>query len=65
MLCGEIFSTTRLIFQYIQALSKSNKIIAFIASNMINLITFLDNNRKLAVYIGVNINGVYRYLDMI
>ena len=32
---------------------------------MIYLITFLDNNGKLTVYTGVNIHGIYLYLDMI
>ena len=32
---------------------------------MIDLITFLDSNGKLAVYTGGNINGLYLYLGMI
>ena len=32
---------------------------------MIDLITFLDNNGKSAVYTGGNIRGLYRYLEMI
>ena len=29
------------------------------------LITFLDNNRKFAIYTGVNIHGLCSYLDII
>ena len=32
---------------------------------MIDLITFLDNNGKYAVYTGGDIHGIYRYLEMI
>ena len=32
---------------------------------MTDLITFLDNNKKISVYKGVNIHGLYRYLEMI
>ena len=32
---------------------------------MTDLIKFLDNNVKLAVYTGGNINGIYRYPEMI
>ena len=47
MLSGEIVSPTRLIIQYMKALSKSDKLRAFIAPKMTYLITFLDNNIKL------------------
>ena len=50
MLSGEIFSPTRLILQYMKALTNSEKIRAFIAPNMIYLITFLEKNRKYSVY---------------
>ena len=32
---------------------------------MTDLITFLDNNRKYAVYIGGDIHGIYRYIEII
>ena len=32
---------------------------------MIDLITFPDNNEKLALYTGVNIHGIYCCLDII
>ena len=44
ILSGETVSPTRIIFQYMKALSKCDKIIAFIAPNMTDLITFLENN---------------------
>ena len=46
-------------------LTKSDKLRAFIEPKMIDLITFLDKNRKSAVYEGGDIHGIYRYLDMI
>ena len=61
----ETVSPTRLILQYTKSLSKSNKLKVFIAPKMKYLITFLDNNGKPAVYTGVNIHGIYRYLEMI
>ena len=62
MLSGEIVSPTRLLFQYMKALTKSEKLRAFIAPNMTDIITFLDNNGKSAVYTGGDIHGIYRYL---
>ena len=47
MISGETFSPTRLLFQYMTALSKSDKLKAFIAPKMTNFITFLDNNINL------------------
>ena len=44
ILSGDIISPTRLLFQYMKALSKSDKLRAFIAPKMTDLITFLDNN---------------------
>ena len=46
------------------SLTKSEKLRAFIAPKMTYLITFLDNNRKSAVYTGGDTNGIYRYLVM-
>ena len=50
MLSREIFSPTRLIFQYMKALTKSEKLRSFIVPKMTDLITFLDDNGKYAVY---------------
>ena len=52
ILSGEIFSPTRIIFQYMKALKKSEKLKAFIAPKITYLITFLDKNGKYAVYYG-------------
>ena len=65
MLSGEIVSPTRLLFHYIKALKKSEKLRAFIAPKMTDLITFFDNNGKYDVYTGAEINGIYRYLEKI
>ena len=65
ILSGEIVSPTRFLFHCIQAFPKSDKLRDFIATNMTYLITFLDNNGKYAVYTGGDINGIYRYLEMI
>ena len=65
MLSGEIFSPTRLLFQYMRELTKSKKLSAFIAPNMTYLITFLENNGKSDVYTGGDILSIYRYLEMI
>ena len=62
ILSGEIVSPNRLLFQYMKALSNSDKLRVFIAPKMTDLITFLDNNGKSAVYEGENIHGIYRYL---
>ena len=45
--------------------SKSDKPKELIALNMTDLITSLENNKKYAVWTGGNINGIYRYLEMI
>ena len=52
ILSGETVSPKRLIFQYMKALSKSDKMEAFIVPKMTDLIKFLDNNGKYAVYTG-------------
>ena len=65
MLSGVIVSPTRLLFQFMKALTKSEKLKTFIAPNMTDLMTLLDNNDKSAVYTGRDIHGIYRYLDMI
>ena len=53
MLSGEIVSPTRLLFQYMKSLTKSEKLRAFIAPTMTDLITFIDKNGKFDVYEGV------------
>ena len=58
MLSGEIVSPTIFFFQYTKALTKSEKLRAFIAPKTTDLITFLDNNVKSAVYMGGNIHGI-------
>ena len=47
------------------ALSNSDKLRYFIAPNMTDLITLLENNVKYAVYTGGKIHGIYRNLEMI
>ena len=49
-----------------KSLSNRNKLKAFIAPNMIYLIVFLDNNRKLYIYTGetfMNSIFIYKLLD--
>ena len=65
MISGETFSPTRLLFQFMKALSKSEKNKSLIAPNIKNLIKFLENNGKSAVYTGGYINVIYHYLEMI
>ena len=48
-----------------KALTKSDKLKAFIAPKMKNLITFIYKNGKSDVYDGGDINGIYRYLEVI
>ena len=65
MLSGQIVSPTRLIFQYMEALTKSKRLRAFIAPKMTDLITLLEKNGKYDVYTGGDIHGIYRYIEMI
>ena len=65
MLSGEIFSPTRLLLQYMKALTKSEKLKAFMAPKMTDLITFIDTNKKYTEYNGGDIHGIYRYLEII
>ena len=58
-------SPTRLLFQYMKALTNIEKLRDFIAPKMTDLITFLDNNGKYAVYTGGDIHGIYSYLESI
>ena len=48
-----------------KAFSKSDKLKKIIASKITDLITFLDNNVKLAVFAGGNIYLLYCYLEII
>ena len=59
---GETVSSTRLLFQYIKPFSKSEKLKSLFATNIIDLITFLENNSKYDVCIGGNMHGIYSYL---
>ena len=45
-------------------LSKSNNPKALISTKVIDIITFLDNNGKLAIYTGVIIHRLYCYLEI-
>ena len=65
MLSGEIVSPTRLLIQYMKALTKSEKLKAFIVPKMTDLITFIDKNGKSTAYDGEYIHGIYRYLEII
>ena len=48
-----------------KALTNSEKLNAFIAQKMTDLVTFIDKNGKYAAYEEGDIHGIYRYLDMI
>ena len=48
-----------------KALTNSDKLKAFIASKMIDIITFLDKNVKSAVCTGGDIHGIYCYIKII
>ena len=65
ILSGEIFSPTRLLSQYMKALSKSDKPRALIDPKMTYITTLIDNNGKYAVYTGGGIHGIYCYLEII
>ena len=65
MLSGETVFPKRLLFQDTKSLSNIDKLKTLVAPKMTDLITFLENNGKYAVYTGGNINGIYHYLDMI
>ena len=65
MLSGEIVSPTRLLIQYMTALTKSEKLRDFIAPKMTDLITFINKNSKSSDYDGGDIHGIYRYIEMI
>ena len=61
-LYGETLSPTRLLFQCMKALSNIDKLEAFVAPKMTDIVKFLDNKGKLAIYTEVNIHGLYHYL---
>ena len=48
-----------------KSLLKIDKLKEFIAPKMTYLITLLENKEKSSVYTGGNINGIYRYLEII
>ena len=48
-----------------KAFSNSDKLKSFIAPKMIDLVTFLYNNGKSAVYTWGGIHGLYCYIEMI
>ena len=50
ILYRETTSPIILLFRYMKALPKSEKLKAFIAPNMVDIITFPDNKVKYAVY---------------
>ena len=58
-LSGETVYPTRFLFQYMKTLSKSDKPKELIATKMMDIIKFLDNNGKYAIYTGGNIHGIY------
>ena len=62
ILSGENVSPTRLILNYTKAFKNRDKLKAFIAPNMKDLIMFLDNNGKSAVYTGGNIHEICSYI---
>ena len=47
-----------------QAFSNSDKINSLVAPHMEYLITFIDNNGKLDIYIGGNFRGLCRYPEI-
>ena len=47
------------------SLSKRNDLQSLISLKMTDLITFVDNNGKSAIYAGGNIHGLYIYLEVI
>ena len=65
MLSVETVSPTRLLLQYMKALTKSEKLKPFMLPKMTDLITFIDTNGKYAEYNGGDIHSIYRYLDII
>ena len=65
MLSGETVFPKRLLFQDTKSLSNIDKLKTLVAPKMTDLITFLENNEKSAIYIGGDINEIYRYLEMI
>ena len=62
ILSGETVSPTILLFNYTKSFPNSDKLKAFIAPNMIDIIMFLDNSGKPSAYTGRNIHGIYRYI---
>ena len=65
ILSVETISSTRLLLQYMKALSNSDKLKSSISPKMTDIMTFLDRNEKSAVYTGGNIHGIYSCLEII
>ena len=65
ILSGDIVSPTRLLIEYMKALTKSEKLKEIIAPKMTDLITFIEKNGISADYDGGDIHGIYRYLEII
>ena len=65
MLSEEIVSPTILLLQYMKALTNSEKLKAFMAPKITDLINFIDTKGKYAVYDGGDIHGIYHYLETI
>ena len=61
ILLVETVYPTRLLYQYIKALSKSDKLKVFIASKMTYLLTFLDNKNNVYIYKWWKIHGLKEY----
>ena len=65
ILSRKIVYPTRLLSHCKKDFLKRNKIKVFVAPKMTYIITFLDNNVKLAVHTAENIHGIYPYIKMI
>ena len=48
-----------------KALSNRDKLKAYVAPKMTDLITLLENNVKSAIYTGIHIHGLCSYLEII
>ena len=60
MISGETVSPTRLLLQYMKALTKSEKLKACMAPKMTDPINFIYTKGKYAEYDGGDIHGIYR-----
>ena len=62
---GETVSPKIVLFRYMKVLSNDGKLKSFIGPKIADLIIFLDNNGKSALYKEGNVHGLYCYLEMI